>query len=81
MSKPRSYSISPFNKNWGLLFALFQRFLVKDRVGSQVKELQSKSIIAYTGAINPGLVNPQKVWSYHFPFLQAMSSKNISEKF
>lgn len=64
-----------------ILGAFLECFLCKNRVRSKVKEAESKYNVAYHGAINSGLLNPQKVWFHEFPVLWSFATKDISRKF
>ena len=55
--KPNPIAILPFKWKIGLLFAFFERFLVKKGVWSRFKEPESKSNLAYAGATIPGIQN------------------------
>ena len=51
----------------GLLFALFESFLVKIWTRSKIKGSEWKSALAYARTMNPKVLNIQRFWSHHFP--------------
>ena len=55
--KPNPIAIFPFKWKIGLLFAIFERFLVKKGAWSRFKGPESKSNLAYAGATIPGIQN------------------------
>ena len=67
----------PFKWKIGLLFALFERFLVKKRAWCKVKGSESKSNLAYAGATIPRVLNMQRVWSHHMPVLSLLVTKVV----
>ena len=74
-------ALLPFKWKIGLLFALFEHFLVKIRPWPKVKGSKSISNLAYAAATIPGVSNMQRVWSHHFPILSFMKSKDVFFKF
>ena len=54
---PNPVALLPFKWKIGLLFALFERFLVKKGAWSPFKGPESKSNLAYAGAIILGIQN------------------------
>ena len=66
----------PFKWKIGLLFALFERFLVKIWAISKVKRSEWKSNLAYARAMNPEVLNIQRFWSDHFA-IWSLSITNV----
>ena len=67
--KIKALSFPNFSGKIRLLFVLFWLFFAKKGAWSHVKDWESKSHLAYTGATNPGVSNMQRVWSHHLPVL------------
>ena len=67
--KIKALSCPNFSGKIRLLFVLFWLFFAKKGAWSHVKDWESKSHLAYTGATNPGVSNMQRVWSHHLPVL------------
>ena len=78
---PNPVALLPFKWKIGLLFALFERFLVKKSVWPHFKGSESKSNLDYTGATIPGVSNMQRVSSHDFPVLNFVESKDVFSKF
>ena len=78
---PDPLALLPFKWKIGLLFALFERFLVKKGAWSLFKGPESKSNLAYAGATIPGIQNMQTVWSHHMPVLSLSVTKVVFFKF
>ena len=74
---PNPVTLLPFKWKIGLLFALFERFLLKKGVWSQFKGPESKSNLAYAGATIPGVSNMQRYWSHHMLVLSLRSQRSF----
>ena len=61
----------------GLLFALFERFLVKKGAWSHFKGPESKSHLAYCSLTILGHIPVQTVWSHHMPVLNFSVTKVV----
>ena len=75
--KTNPAALSPFKWKIGLLFALFENFSVKIRAWSKVKGSESKSNLAYAAATISGVLNMQRVLSYHLLVLRILESKDV----
>ena len=79
--KPNPVALLPFKWKIGLLFALLKRFLVKKGAWSHFKGPESKSNLAYDGAIIPGIKNMQTVCFHHMPVLSLSVTKVVFFRF
>ena len=74
---PNPVTLLPFKWKIGLLFALFEHFLLKKGVWSQFKGPESKSNLGYAGATIPGVLNMQRFWSHHMLVLSLQSQRSF----
>ena len=79
-TKSRPYFVPIFQEKYDYL-SYFSCFLLKKGLWSHFKGLESKSHLAYTGAMIPGVSNMQRVWSHHMPVLSLLVPKIIFLKF
>ena len=81
ITKSRPYLVPIFQEKYDYFLSYFGRFLLKKGAWSHFKGSESKSHLAYAGAMIPGVSNMQRVWPHHFPVLSFVESKDIFFKF
>ena len=81
IAKSRPYLVPIFQERYDYFLSYFGRFLLKKGAWSHFKGSESKSHLAYAGAMIPGVSNMQRVWPHHFPALSFVESKDIFFKF
>ena len=79
--KIKALSCPNFQERYDYFLSYFGRFLLKKGAWSHFKGSESKSHLAYAGAMIPGVSNMQRVWPHHFPVLSFVESKDIFFKF
>ena len=81
IAKSRPYLVPIFQEKYNYFLSYFGCFLLKKGAWWHFKGSESKSHLAYAGAMVPGVLNMQRVWSHHFLVLSFVESKDIFFKF